>query len=156
MITRTVITPGSASEANAMRFESVYAGRGRNELERGSSLVEVLAASVILGSLVIAVLVALAAVASSSSIHRSAATTDTVTRDYAESLKVAVTQAGAWCRATPYSVTYVPPPGFTVVQSPGTCPTNNATTPQFQVVTLTAQAPNNSYTDVMRVVLRKP
>jgi hypothetical protein len=139
-----------------MRFEGMHAGGARAEPDRGSSLVEVLATMMILGGLVIAVLVALATVHSTSSVHRSAATTDTVLRAYAESLKIEITQAGAWCRSTPYSVTYVPPPGFSVAQSPGTCPTNNATTPQFQVVTLTAQAPNNEYRDVMRVVLREP
>ncbi len=133
--------------------------RGDGDIQdasRGSTLVEVLVVVIIVGLLVVAIMKALGTTESGSRIHRSAATTDVVIRDYAESLKIAVTQAGAWCKATPYTVTYVPASGFSVSQVVGACPANNATTPQFQTVTLTATSTSSADTETLRVVVRKP
>jgi Tfp pilus assembly protein PilE len=133
--------------------------RGNEDLQdanRGSTLVEVLVVVIIVGCLVVAIMSALGTTESGSRIHRSAATTDVVIRDYSESLKIAVTQTGAWCKATPYTVTYAPPTGYSVTQTVGACPTNNATTPQFQTVTLTATSTSSADTETVRVVVRKP
>jgi Tfp pilus assembly protein PilE len=153
-----VVTRTGRGEPAPMRDGTELVPRNEevHETSRGSTLVEVLVVVIIVGCLVVAIMKALGTTESGSRVHRSAATTDVVIRDYAESLKIAVTQTGAWCKATPYTVTYAPPTGFSVSQTVGSCPVNNATTPQFQTVTLTATSTSSADTETVRVVVRKP
>src|SRR5439155_12429460 len=84
----------------------------RERDEAGMSLVEIVIAIVILGAVVSALLAALATAAISSKSHRDLVTADAVLRDYAESTKSAVRASCTSAGAT-YSVTYLPPNGFT-------------------------------------------
>lgn len=120
--------------------------------EHGSTLVELLAATAIMGTAVVALLTGMTALFSSSASNRQSTTAAIVVRDYTEALNVAV--ASAWCSAS-YTVSYTPPTGYTVSPAYGSCPTNNTATPQFQTVTITATAPNGSK-ETVKTVVRKP
>ena len=119
----------------------------------GSTLIEVLVAAVIMSSAVMVLVTGMSTLFSSSAQNRQATTAGVVARDYAEALDLAVAQTGAWCSST-YTVALTPPAGYTVSASYGACPTNNATTPQFQTVTISASAPNGS-TELLRMVVRE-
>ena len=125
--------------------------RGRSRGERGSTLVELLAATAIMGTAVVALLTAMTTLFSSSAMNRQETTAAIVVRDYTEALNVAV--ASSWCSAT-YTVSYTPPSGYSVSPAFGSCPTNNAATPQFQTVTITATSPNGAH-EVVKTVVRK-
>ena len=107
-----------------------------------------------MGSAVITLVTGMATVINSSSQNRQATTAAIVARDYAEALEVAVAQPGAWCSSS-YSVSYSPPSGYTVTPTPGTCPANNATTPQFQTVGIVVTGPAGA-TESLTDVVRKP
>lgn len=119
----------------------------------GSTLIEVLVAAVIMSSAVMVLVTGMSTLFSSSAQNRQSTTAGVVARDYAEALDLAVAQTGAWCSST-YTVLLTPPAGYTVSASYGACPTNNATTPQFQTVTISASAPNGS-TELLRMVVRE-
>ena len=118
----------------------------------GSTLVELLAATAIMGTAVVALLTGMTTLFGSSTGNRQSTTAAIVVRDYAEALNVAV--ASAWCAAS-YTVSYTPPTGYSVTPTFGSCPTNNAATPQFQTVTIVASAPNGA-TETVKTVVRKP
>ena len=124
---------------------------GRAHSERGSTLVELLIATTIMGIAVVVLLVGTSTTFISSAENRQATTAGIVARDYAESLDLAVT-GSTWC-ATSYTVPYTPPSGFAVVPSFGACPAANAA--QFQTVTITVTAPNGT-TETLRTVVRQP
>jgi Tfp pilus assembly protein PilV len=107
----------------------------------GTSLIEVLVAMVIMSSAVMVLVTGMGTLFSSSAQNRQSTTAGVVARDYAEALDLAVAQSGAWC-ATSYTVLSTPPAGYTVSASYGACPMNDATTPQFQTVTISAVGPN--------------
>src|SRR4029079_4425903 len=86
--------------------------------------------------------------------NRRTTTSAIVARSYAEALDVAVAQPGAWCSSS-YTVSYTPPSGYSVVPTPDACPTNNATTPQFQTVAIVVTGPASA-TESLTVVVRKP
>lgn len=121
--------------------------------DEGSTLIEVLVASVIMGSSVIMLVTGMSALFSSSVLNRQATTASVVARDYAEALVLTVAQTGAWCSST-YAVSFTPPSGYTVSAAYGACPVNNATTPQFQTVTISA-VPPTGLTEQLRMVVRR-
>jgi prepilin-type N-terminal cleavage/methylation domain-containing protein len=120
----------------------------------GFSLIELLIATAIMGSAVVALVAGMATLINSSSQNRQATTASIVARDYAESLEVSVAQAGAWCSSS-YTVSYTPPAGYAVTPTVGGCPANNATTPQFQTVAISVAAPSGA-TEALTVVVREP
>ena len=126
---------------------------GPDPSDNGSTLIEVLVASVIMGSAVIVLVTGLGTLFASSIQNRESTTAGVVARSYAESLVVAVTESGAWCSPT-YTVAYTPPAGYSVAPVYGACPANNATTPQFQIATITATTPKGA-TETLRMVVRK-
>lgn len=126
----------------------------RNGPSAGFSLIEVLIATAIMGIAVIALVYGMGTLFNSSSQDRQSTTAAIVARSYAEALDVAVAQAGAWCSSS-YSVSYVPPSGYTVTPTVGACPANNSTTPQFQTVAISVAAPSGS-TEKLTVVERQP
>ena len=92
---------------------SLFRTRGvRTRAERGSTLVEVLIATAIMGTTVVAIVAGLSSLFSSSGSNRQSTTAGIVARDYAEALQHAVAQPNAWCAS------------------------------QFQIVTLTVTSPN--------------
>ncbi len=107
-----------------------------------------------MGTAVIALVTGMGTLLNSSSQNRQATTSAIVARNYAEALDVAVAQPGAWCSAA-YTVSYTPPSGYVVTPTAGACPTNNATTPQFQTVTISVASPSGA-TETLRVVVRQP
>lgn len=128
--------------------------RLRNPDAAGFSLIELLIATAIMGSAVIALVAGLGTIFNSSSQNRQAATAAIVARSYAEALEVAVAQTGAWC-STSYTVSYTPPSGYAVVPTVAACPTNNATTPQFQTVQIVVTGPGGG-TEKITIAVRKP
>jgi type II secretory pathway pseudopilin PulG len=106
--------------------------------QRGTTLVEIVIALVILGGLVSTLLAALATASQGSKAHRDLVTADAALRDYAEAAKAAVklSCAGAGGTAT-YTVSYTPPAGFTV-NSLGTrtCPASTSVSQLDLSVTL--------------------
>jgi Tfp pilus assembly protein PilV len=128
--------------------------RATDAAEAGSSLIEVLVAAVIMSSAVMVLVTGLGTLLSSSAQNRQSTTAGVVARDYAEALDLAVAQSGAWCAAS-YTVLLTPPAGYTVSASYGACPANNATTPQFQTVTISAAGPNGVI-EPLRTVVRAP
>jgi prepilin-type N-terminal cleavage/methylation domain-containing protein len=127
---------------------------GRPAPDAGFSLIELLIATAIMGTAVITLVTGMATVLNSSSQNRQATTAAIVARDYAEALDVAVAQAGVWC-STSYTVSYTPPSGYSVVPTVAACPTNNATTPQFQTVAIVVTGPAGT-SESLTVVVRKP
>jgi prepilin-type N-terminal cleavage/methylation domain-containing protein len=122
--------------------------------DSGFSLIELLIATAIMGCAVIALVTGMATLINSSSQNREATTGAIVARSYAERLEFAVAQTGAWCSAS-YTVSYTPPTGYAVTPTVGACPANNATTPQFQTVSLSVATPSGG-TEKLTVVVRKP
>jgi type II secretory pathway pseudopilin PulG len=105
--------------------------------QAGISLIEILVAVSLLGSVVLALVGGLGSLVSSSDRHRRLATADTFARSYAEALKLTVRQrTGSWCSSSPYDVSanYVLPSGsgYAVSQEPKACPP--AGQPQIQQV----------------------
>ncbi len=133
------------------------AGGESHEDEDGSTLIEVLVASVIMASTVIMLVTGMGVLFTSSIQNRQLTTTSVVARDYAEALDLAVAQAsaqsGPWC-STSYTVPWTPPTGFTVTPSFGACPATDAATPQFQTVTISASAPSGAV-ELLRMVVRQ-
>jgi len=125
--------------------------RARRRDHAGSTLIEVLAAVVLMGSAVIVLVTGMGTVATSTSQNRQTTTASVVARDYAEALVLAVSQTGAWC-ASSYPVSYTPPAGYTVSTVLGACPTDPPT-PQFQTVTISVGTVNGS-TEQLRIVVR--
>jgi Tfp pilus assembly protein PilV len=121
--------------------------------DAGSTLIEVLVAAVIMSSAVIVLVTGMGTLFASSMQNRQSTTAGVVARDYAEALDLAVAQPGAWCSSS-YTVSLTPPSGYAVNATYGACPANDATTPQFQTVTISASAPNGS-TERLRTVVRR-
>jgi type II secretory pathway pseudopilin PulG len=120
--------------------------------ERGSTLVELLAATAIMGTAVVAMLVGITAISTSTAQNRQSTTAGIVARDYAEALDVAV--SNAWCAAS-YTVSYTPPTGYTAsVTSIDTCPAASAA--QFQKVTITATYTATGKSETLKTVVREP
>jgi prepilin-type N-terminal cleavage/methylation domain-containing protein len=122
--------------------------------EAGFSLIELLIATAIMGIAVVALVYGMGTLFNSSSQNRQSTTAAIVARSYVEALDVAVAQSGAWCSSS-YTVSYTPPTGYTVTPTVGACPANNATTPQFQTVSISVAAPSGS-TEKLTVVERQP
>jgi prepilin-type N-terminal cleavage/methylation domain-containing protein len=122
--------------------------------DSGFSLIELLIATAIMGCAVIALVTGMGTLINSSAQNREATTAAIVARSYAEGLEVAVAQTGAWCSSS-YTVSYTPPSGYTVTPAVGACPTNNATTPQFQTVAISVATPSGAV-EHLTVVVRKP
>jgi Tfp pilus assembly protein PilV len=130
-------------------------GGTRSRDERGSTLIEVLIASVIMSTAVIVLVTGLGTLFATSIQSRESTTAGVVARSYAEVLVVAVAQTGAWCSAS-YAVDYTPPAGYTMTPAPtfSACPASAATTAQYQTVTITATTPKGA-TETLRMVVRK-
>ena len=126
---------------------------GRPKPESGFSLIEVLIATVIMGSAIIALVFGMGTLIDSSSQNRQSTTAAIVARDYAEALQVAVAQPNVWC-STSYTVSYTAPSGYSVTPTVGACPANNATTPQFQTVGIAVAGPSST-AENLTVVVRK-
>jgi len=124
--------------------------------ERGSTLIEVLAATAIMGIAVVTLLVGTTATATSSGGNRQSTTAGIVARDYAQAIDLAVSaQSGtSWCltSSTAYGVSYTAPTGYTVAAVYGSCPISTAA--QFQTVTITATAPNG-FTETLKMAVRE-
>ncbi len=120
--------------------------------EHGSTLVELLVATVIMGISVVGLLTGMSALFTSSAGNRQSTTAALAVRGYAEALNVAV--SGSWCSAS-YTASYTPPSGYTMTPTFGPCPANNGATAQFQTVTIVATEPNG-FTETIRTVVRKP
>lgn len=127
---------------------------GQPKPESGFSLIEVLIATTIMGTAIIALVFGMGTLVDSSSQNRQATTAAIVARDYAEALQVAVAQPNAWC-STSYAVSYTPPSGYTVTPTVAACPANTATTPQFQTVGIAVAGPSNT-AENLTVVVREP
>jgi prepilin-type N-terminal cleavage/methylation domain-containing protein len=127
---------------------------GHPKPESGFSLIEVLVATVILGTAIVSLIFGMGTLLDSSSQNRQATTAGIVARDYAEALDVAVAQPNAWC-STSYTAAYTPPTGYTVTPSVGACPAGTATTPQFQTVSIAVAGPSSSSAN-LTVVVREP
>jgi type II secretory pathway pseudopilin PulG len=132
---------------------------GRARSERGSTLLELLIATAIMGTAVVAILVGSSVTFTSSSASRQSTTAGIVARSYAEDLAIAIPSGGGWCSQGPtaYAVplTFAMPTGYSVVNVPGSCPAANPTTPQYQTVTIAVTAPNGSSEKLIDVV-REP
>jgi type II secretory pathway pseudopilin PulG len=146
----------SRNNARAKRRSIICRGRTRNA--RGSTLVELMVATAIMGTAVVALLTGTSALSGTSTVSRQTATAGIVARNYAEALSTAVSQTTAWCTppaANPYGVSYTPPTGYTVAASYGACPTNNAATLQIQTVTITVTGPNAT-SETVKTIVRAP
>jgi Tfp pilus assembly protein PilV len=119
----------------------------------GSTLIEVLIASVIMSTAVIVLITGLGTLFATSIQSRETTTAGVVARSYAEGLVVAVAKTGAWCSST-YAVAYSPPTGYGVSAALGACPAGNATTAQYQTATITATTPKGA-TETLRMVVRE-
>jgi Tfp pilus assembly protein PilV len=132
--------------------------RSDDATDTGSTLVEVLIATVLMGSAIIVMVTGMSTLFASSIQNRQATTAGLVARDYAEALVVTVAAqapADPWCSTTPYPVDYTAPDGFSVTTAAtAACPAENATTPQFQPLVITATSPSGR-TETLRVVVRK-
>jgi type II secretory pathway pseudopilin PulG len=134
--------------------------RARGEARRGdtgSTLIEILIATVLMASAIIVLVTGMSTLFASSIQNRQATTAGLVARDYAESIVLAVAAQPAtdpWCSTTPYAVDYTPPTGYTVTTATATCPTNDTTTPQLQPLVITATSPGGR-TELLRIVVRK-
>jgi type II secretory pathway pseudopilin PulG len=124
--------------------------RGRVREERGSTLIELLAATSIMGIACVTMLVGMSTLFTSSAQNRTQTTAGIAARDYAESLSEAVTSAN-WC-STSYTTAYTAPTGYTVTPSFGSCPAASA--PQFQTVTITVTSSGD--TETLKTVVREP
>lgn len=122
--------------------------------EQGSTLVELLIATAIMGISVVVLLVGTSTLFLTSAANRQSTTSAIVARDYAEALDLVIPQGSAWCLSS-YPVVYTPPAGYTASAVYGTCPAYSTTTPQFQTVTITATAPNGSV-ETLNTVVREP
>ncbi len=126
--------------------------RRRTRGEDGSTLVELLVATAIMGIAVVTIVMAMAATFTSSAASRQSTNAAIVARDYAESVEIAAAATNAWCSAS-YSTSYTPPSGYTVTPVFGACPVGGQ--PQFQTVTITVTAPSGA-TETLRTVVRQP
>jgi type II secretory pathway pseudopilin PulG len=142
------LTGPDSKEANS----SLAVGRARDE--QGSTLVELLIATAIMGIAVVVLLVGTSTLFLTSAANRQSTTSAIVARDYAEALALVIPQGSAWCGSS-YPVVYTPPAGFTAGAAYGACPAYSTTTPQFQTVTITATAPNGSV-ETLKTVVREP
>jgi type II secretory pathway pseudopilin PulG len=143
------LTGPDSKEANS----SLAVGCARDE--QGSTLVELLIATAIMGISVVVLLVGTSTLFLTSAANRQSTTSAIVARDYAEALDLVIPQGSTWC-ASSYPVVYTPPAGgYTASAVYGTCPAYSTTTPQFQTVTITATAPNGSV-ETLNTVVREP
>lgn len=121
--------------------------------QRGTSLIEIIFAIVVIGMVVSAITAAISTSENGSVAHRQLVTGDTVMRNYAEAVKTAVrtsctSSGGTW------SATYPPPlaPGYSVNALSGqSCPNVSSTA----TVTLQVTLPNTT-TRSMYIVVRTP
>jgi hypothetical protein len=129
--------------------------RARRYDESGETLLEIVLALVVLALVVGAFFAAFTTGSTSSAAHRDLATADTVLREYAELTKRAV-RATCDGTNTTFSVTYVPPPDFTVTPAPApatqTCP---ASVTAVNPVTVDVTLPNGSTHKQMTIMVRR-
>ena len=121
--------------------------------ERGSTLVELLVATAIMGISVVGLLTGASVTAQTSGQNRSQTNNGIVARNYAESLSESVTSTN-WCQTTAagYGPGYTVPTGYTVTAVFGSCP--GASAAQFQNVTITVTS--NGGTETLKTVVRLP
>jgi hypothetical protein len=123
--------------------------------EQGSTLLELLMATAIMGIAVVTMLVGMTTLFTTSAANRQSTTAGIVARDYAEALNVWVAQTGVWCPTT-YSVpaAYYTPPLQYVPSAVGVgiCPTSG---PLFEPVTITVTEPSGA-TETLKTVVRQP
>ena len=119
--------------------------------ERGDTLVEILAALVIISVVVIGFFSSAFTAITGSKTHRDLVTSDAVLRDYAETIKSAV-RTQCVNGASTYTASYTPPSGFSVNQlGVQTCPP--ATSPAQ--LTLTVSLPEG-LPKTLQIVVRTP
>jgi type II secretory pathway pseudopilin PulG len=135
------------------RVRRARSDRRRLKGERGSTLIELLAATTIMGISVVGLLVGASVTAQTSGQNRSQTNNGIVARNYAESLSEAVTSTN-WCQTTAagYGPGYAVPTGYTVTAVFGSCP--GASAAQFQTVTITVTS--NGGTETLKTVVRLP
>jgi type II secretory pathway pseudopilin PulG len=135
------------------RLRRSRADRKPARSERGSTLIELLAATAIMGISVVGLLVGSSVTAQTSGQNRAQTNAGIVARNYAESLSDAVTTAN-WCQTTAagYGPAYTPPSGYTVNTVFSACP--SAAAAQFQTVTITVASGGD--TETLKSVVRLP
>ncbi len=122
--------------------------------DAGTTLVEVLVATAIMGSAVIVLVTGMGTLINSSGQNRISTTAAVVARDYAEATELAVAQPNAWCSSS-YSVAYAPPSGYTVTPTVGACPSNSSSTPQFQTISIAVSGPGGA-SETITIAVRQP
>jgi type II secretory pathway pseudopilin PulG len=125
---------------------------GRARGERGSTLIELLVATAIMGTAVVTIMFGVGSTFTSSGANRQSTTAGIVARDYAQAVDLAVSQAGAWC-ASSYAVVLTPPTGYSAGATYGACPASSAA--QFQTVAITVTEPDRA-TETLNTVVREP
>ena len=125
--------------------------------DKGETLVEVLAAIIILGTAIAALLAGLGSTVANSSRHRDLATGNALLRGYAEAVKQS-TRAGYINCATTYNVSataYTLPPGWAAPTNAVINPCPNGPDPGTQRVTITIITPKN-VSQSLDIWVRKP
>jgi len=137
----------------AARVRRARIDREHRRNQRGSTLVELLAATSIMGIAVVGLLVGSSVTSQTSGQNRIQTNAGIVARNYAESLSEAVTSSN-WCQTTAagYGPAYTAPTGYTVSAAFGACPIASA--PQFQTVTITVTSGGD--TETLKSVIRLP
>lgn len=116
--------------------------------DRGETLVEILLTVIIVGLTVTALVSSLATVSNAGNSQRNSVRADVELRNYAEKTKLATQNCVA---GAPYTVTYVPPTGYTVgSNSDGKCPDTGA-----KPVKLTIDGPSGLH-DSLDIWVRTP
>jgi type II secretory pathway pseudopilin PulG len=135
------------------RLRRTRGNRERVRNERGSTLVELLVATTIMGIAVVGLLVGSSVTFQTSGQNRTQTNAGIVARNYAESLSGAVTTSN-WCQTTAagYGPSYTVPTGYLVNTVFGACPAAGAA--QFQDVTITVTASGD--TETLKSVVRLP
>ena len=140
--------PAPAGTAGASAV--ARAGSGRDHLDVGESLLEIVITVMIVAVTVTALVAGLGSAASAGNAHRVGVQADTVMRNYAEAAKSAVRA----CRdGAEWKPDYSPPDGFEVSMSPEdtSCPSVK----ESRRLELSVVSPNGTR-DVMTIVVRTP
>jgi type II secretory pathway pseudopilin PulG len=126
----------------------------RRRGEAGESLVEILIAIVIIGLVMGAIFATYATASTSAKSERDFVTADAVLRNYAEAAKQAVrTSCTTSNTGSAFTVTYAPPPGYTVSAGAGQlkCPAVTQVGPVDITVTIPSGA-----TRKLSIIVRTP